>query len=83
MAHVLRLLHSKEEKTNAYLIRNSGDSTLVHEEQVHPLYVLPPSPSLLYHRLAVQGSVQPHLTSKIWRHCKRTSLLAVNYCVFA
>lgn len=70
---------TSNKKKNANLIRNSRDSTLVHEEQVHPLYVLPPSPPLLYHWLAVQGSVQPHFTSKIWRHCKRIRLLAINY----
>ena len=67
--------------TTHYLIRNRRDFAPVHEEQVHALYVLPPSPSLLDHGLAVQYSVQPHLTSKSWRYCKRTSLLAVNYCV--
>lgn len=68
--------------TENYLIRNSWDSTLVHKgKQVHSLYILPPSPPLLYHWLVVQCSIQPHLTSKIRRHCKRIWLLVVNYCV--
>lgn len=45
------------------LIRNSRDSALVHEEQVHPLYILSSTPPLLYHWLTVQCSIQPHLTS--------------------
>lgn len=68
-------------KLTAYLIRNSRDSTPVHEEQVHPLHVLPPPPPPLNHWLAIQYSVEPHLTSKTWRHCRRRTLLAVNYCV--
>ena len=61
----------------AYLIRNSRGSVPVHEEQVHPLHVLPPPPPPLHHRLAVQCSVQPHLSRETWRNCRRRSVLAV------
>ena len=60
-------------KTPAYLIRDSRDSTLVHEEEVHPLHILPPSPSPLYHWLTVCYSIQPHLTSDNWGHCRGTT----------